>query len=818
MRLPVRLQVLCRILYGLFALVSAFYCLLAWIPFTWQQVIQGHLLPALSTFAAQHHWLNLVALAVLALSLGKPRRSVVQLLVAEAVLAFLFVLRPVLPSLKNEVSSLLWAAVLIAPLAWLGLLDLLHFQRQLVWPTRQGPADPRAFYAAWRSALFTAVVAIVIPFAAAGAPGTPHPVISMLWATGAHFVVFAWVYIALAFAAGFASFFARPARFEFAVIQLLFFAVLFALFAAKIFPAISFQGGLATVCAAVVSASLCLYGAGLAVSIAGAPRPFRITTGLDMALLPGTTLAGSTRGTCIAGLVFLALGTTVASTAASSLDWNYLGQEIVAFGCWVSAFSLFYGLSGMGETRLRSSLLASMGALGVCAGYAAAYSGVGPAKILQDYAGRNISYRLASELLSPPVEDGTFYAFLNASSNIARSTLLAPVNIELAGKLTPAGGEKPNIFVVVVDSLRRDYLGVYNPKVGFTPQLDSFARESVAFRNAFTHYGGTGLAEPSIWVGGMMLHKQYVTPFGKMNSLAKLADAEGYRKFVSMDTILETVTPRSGEMNELDKGRLTMDYDLCGSLSELQGKVKPGQPVFAYTQPQNLHISVIARQGKSVPEGESYPGFYAPYASRLRRIDACFGQFISHLKQAGLYESSVIVLTADHGDSLGEDGRWGHAYTIFPEIVRVPLIIHAPEAMRKALVGAADRLVFTTDITPTFYQMLGHTPGSPGEMFGHSLLGPAPATQSFLIAASYAAVYGLLSRQGRRLYISDGVAARDYLYDLTAGPAGAALDPSVPDPSVLDPSNEERDSSHKRIRQLVDEINAFYSFRPQASQ
>lgn len=805
MKVRVQFQVLGRMLYGLFALVSSFYCLLAWIPFTWQQVIQGHLLPALSTFVALHHWLNLGALAVLALSVGKARRSVRQLLVAEAVLACVFVLRPVLPALKNEMTSLIWAAVLIAPLPWLGLLDLMYFRRQLVWPARQGLADPRAFYAAWRSAIFTAVVAIMIPFAAAGAPGTAHPVVSMLWATAAHFVIFAWVFIALVFAASFGSFFARPARFEFAAVQLLLFGVVFALFAAKIFPAISFQGGVAVGSAAVLSFSICIYLAGLGVSVANAPRPFRLTTGLDMALLPGTTLVGSTPGICIGGLLFLALGTAVASIAAASLDWNYLVQELVAFTSWVLAFSLFYGLSGTRTPRLRSSLFACMGALGVCAGYAAAFSAIGPAQVLQEYAGRNISYRLASELLSPPVEDGTFYAFLNASSNIARSTPVVPVNIELAGKLTRGNGVKPNIFVVVVDSLRRDYLGVYNPNVRFTPQIDAFARESVAFRNAFTHYGGTGLAEPSIWVGGMMLHKQYVMPFGPMNSLARLADAEGYRKLVSMDTILETVVPRAGDLNELDKGRLTMDYDLCGSLSELQEKVKLGQPVLAYTQPQNLHISVITRQGKLVPEGESYPGFYAPYASRLRRVDACFGQFVAHLKQVGMYESSVIVLTADHGDSLGEEGRFGHAYAIFPEIVRVPLIIHVPEAMRNNLAAASERVVFTTDITPTLYQMLGHSPASPGEMFGHSLLGPAPANQSYLIASSYAAVYGLLSQQGRRLYISDGVAARDYLYDLTTGPAGTAMEPSA----------EDRDTSHTRIRQLIDEINAFYSFKPQ---
>jgi membrane-anchored protein YejM (alkaline phosphatase superfamily) len=67
---------------------------------------------------------------------------------------------------------------------------------------------------------------------------------------------------------------------------------------------------------------------------------------------------------------------------------------------------------------------------------------------------------------------------------------------------------------------------------------------------------------------------------------------------------------------------------------------------------------------------ESYGAFYAPYASRLRRIDTCCGEFIADLKARGLFDRSIVILTADHGDSLGEQGRMGHAYTIFPEILQ----------------------------------------------------------------------------------------------------------------------------------------------------
>src|SRR5262249_32258016 len=279
----------------------------------------------------------------------------------------------------------------------------------------------------------------------------------------------------------------------------------------------------------------------------------------------------------------------------------------------------------------------------------------------------------------------TFYKLLALHTNIPRSIATAPVDVDPAGPLgpSPTPGPKPNIFLIVIDSLRRDYLGAYNGAVNFTPAIDAFARQSKVFRNTFTRYGGTGLAEPSIWVGGMLLHKQYVTPFYPMNALTKLVEAEQYQSYVSVDPILRVIVKSTPNLVELDVNRSNMEYRLCSSLEDLEGKLEgraPGKPVFAYTQPQDIHISVINREKNSVIDGGQYGGFYAPYPSRVRRMDGCFGNFVRFLKARGMFENSIIALTADHGDSLGEEGRWGHAYALVPEVVRVPLIVHVPKA------------------------------------------------------------------------------------------------------------------------------------------
>jgi arylsulfatase A-like enzyme len=253
-----------------------------------------------------------------------------------------------------------------------------------------------------------------------------------------------------------------------------------------------------------------------------------------------------------------------------------------------------------------------------------------------------------------------------------------------------------------------------------------------------------------------------------------------------------------------------MDYDLCGSLGELETKLASdpgGAPLFGYTQPQNIHISVITRQGAKPISGEDYHSFYAPYASRIRRMDGCFGKFIATLKSRGIYDSSIVILTADHGDSLGEQGRWGHAYTIYPEIVRIPLVMHLPPAIRESMRINTKELAFSTDITPTLYYLTGHKPTNRNELFGKPLVLADSAEagawrhDNYLIASSYAAVYGILNRDGSKLTVADAVGYKDYEFNLGAfGSDNTSL------------SGSAKTSNEELIRKKVLELNKFYKF------
>jgi arylsulfatase A-like enzyme len=160
-------------------------------------------------------------------------------------------------------------------------------------------------------------------------------------------------------------------------------------------------------------------------------------------------------------------------------------------------------------------------------------------------------------------------------------------------------------------------------------------------------------------------------------------------------------------------------------------------------------------------------------------MDAAFGEFLDFLRQRGLYDNSIIVLTADHGDSYGEFGRWGHSDFLFPEVIRIPLIVHLPPQMRQRLVWDPNDPAFTTDITPSLYYLLGHRPIINNELFGRPLFTETPQERlaykrsQYLIVSSYAAVYAILSGDGRSLFICDAVNSKNYYYNLVEDPAGA---------------------------------------------
>src|SRR5262249_61256432 len=92
-----------------------------------------------------------------------------------------------------------------------------------------------------------------------------------------------------------------------------------------------------------------------------------------------------------------------------------------------------------------------------------------------------------------------------------------------------------------------------------------------------------------------------------------------------------------------------------------------------------------------------------PYDGEIAFADAQVGRLLQFFKQKGLYQNTLIVLSGDHGEGLGEHGEQTHGFFIYNSTLHVPLIIHLPS---KTASRSIDALVSLADITPTLLEAL----------------------------------------------------------------------------------------------------------------
>ena len=94
------------------------------------------------------------------------------------------------------------------------------------------------------------------------------------------------------------------------------------------------------------------------------------------------------------------------------------------------------------------------------------------------------------------------------------------------------------------------------------------------------------------------------------------------------------------------------------------------------------------------------------YDSEVNYFDENFGFFVNVLKQEGLFDNSMIFLTADHGEEFWEHGWWGHLMRMYDYNLRVPFLFSYPQFLKSNKV--VNKQVRNIDIFPTITDMLGH--------------------------------------------------------------------------------------------------------------
>ncbi len=808
---------LCFITLWLF---TSLYCLLAYIPFSYYWLIQVPVVSWLPVLVRLHpliYWALLVAVsATLAPDLRRPatRRITIYFLGAQAVAGVAMIWRLRLASVPPDFRAFYWSLCALAPMVLLALVDFAA--GTTISPPRRGLSLRASVGAAVSVAVVYAVTAWLrrpegVQYGSAELVGMAWNLVSLL---GLFLGLFALVQMAGIFARHSGS-----ERVYLVTLTTIGFVIGALVLRKVIFTSLAFNGRRALLFALVMAAATAVALCGMAV---------RLRAGGGQWTFSCVVLGPLRKRAVLVVAIALVLAAPSAFPALlGALDWESVLQKLSILAIWAIALAIFQA-NTKPRAKPYSTAAVLLLALGVGCGYKAlvwsqAYwprltgSDVDAATVIERYGGYDLSAKVAGDLLLPMVDDdahAAFYAFLNANTNLPESAAVHHPEVNLAERLTRTSGPKPNIFIIVVDSLRQDYLAPYNPKVDFTPNIAQFGSESVVLENAFTRYAGTALSETTIWVGGMQVHKLYMQPFSQVNSLQKLVDAEGYTQFVTVDPELKLVLQPSPRRVELDKDvRYWAEYDLGNTLKQLESEIDTrggaALPVFFFSQPHNIHGLALFRHRAAKQPRRAYPGFKATVAAELERMDAAFGEFIAFLKARRMYDNSIIVLTSDHGECFGESGRLGHTNTLFPQVTRIPLIIHLPAAMRDKLVWDSKAVAFSGDVTPSLYYLLGHRPIVHNPVLGRPLF-TATRTElesylqpDYLLVSSYSPVYAILSDRGRSLFIVDARGA-NYFYDL------------VQDPQALHNQVTEtvRERNEALIRKHVEEIDRFYGFDP----
>jgi Sulfatase len=813
-------EAILKIIFGVFFALTSVYCLLTFLPYTYYAMIKSPAYAWIPWFARHHallFWLAWLAAAVAYYSRTKRTAYYVCFGILACVGIFLSA-RPFLSGLESNRTAYLGSVAAV----WVIILVVSHCEFHSSTTTDSAASvDSHLSYA---TGSWLAVGIALLSMAGAELRSYSDTrtlslhvsdIYLTFWSLVSHVFVAIILVSILNLIRIAASKSSHPHGVESTLLGLLIFGSLWALAIRFLENALSFEGWLAHSYAASLAAALTLLGFSVA-------RPFLVSDGSEIR-------AGSARRAI--PLVIIATLFAVIALSLPTLvgggDWNGFIQGTFTLVFWsVLSFCIFRLWPRLGKYSLKTILVTllivflSYEALQATNIYWAKPLGSTDDDIersIDNYATRDASFNLAHRLLGKGSRSepcGELCRILREYTEIRGAQ--ARFDLKLVDPLVPTRGERPNIFLFVIDSMRPDYLGAYNPKATFTPNLDALARDSVVVKNAWTPYAGTSLSEPAIWAGALLLHAHFMQPFERVNSLEKLAKADSYEMIVSNDEILREILSPSEDLIKLDTDKkLWNQLEVCSTVQQAESIIEhrsdSARPIFFYAQPKNVHQ--FARNDLPQAKAANWPaqpGFNYRISFELHQVDECMGGFVAWLKVSGLYDNSILIVTSDHGDATGELGRNSHSVVIYPEVMRVPLIVHLPKAMQNRFVHDDERVSALIDITPSLYYLLGHRPIISNPLFGHPLLmETAEELHSYhrddlFLASDVRAAYGLLADNGRYFYATYDSPAQSYLYDLSQDPEG--------EHDIL--TNTLKKHFDQQIISHLHEIADFYGYKP----
>lgn len=286
-----------------------------------------------------------------------------------------------------------------------------------------------------------------------------------------------------------------------------------------------------------------------------------------------------------------------------------------------------------------------------------------------------------------------------------------------------------NVILIVVDTLRADHLGCYGYERNTSPNIDRIAGDAIVFENAISQSAWTTPAHASMFTGllpsghGLIYYGNTGKLGGRLPTLAGILGENGYvtvgfsggafiGKNFGLDSGFDVYESRGRDFKENIETSIQWVRENKGNKFflflhgyDVHGPYTPpaGYNIFReYNGTINTSSCFIGERTK--PENKEYAEFMvAQYDGEIRYVDHLLGGFFKFLEDENLFDSTIVIVTSDHGEEFFEHGGCNHIHSVYEELIKVPLIIRTPNVGIRRI---RTQVPASTGILPTVLDLI----------------------------------------------------------------------------------------------------------------
>jgi hypothetical protein len=332
----------------------------------------------------------------------------------------------------------------------------------------------------------------------------------------------------------------------------------------------------------------------------------------------------------------------------------------------------------------------------------------------------------------------------------------APVSVATARPHPPALCR--HAVIVALDGIRWDHTSLSGYSRRTTPMLAELAKRGMVVQHAVSSASGTMMSVPSILLGAPPSEHRKLLASTSPSSVAAVAAAAGFDTYCYAPwRVLGNGGAAPDRLGCNTTGTTKHGLDATRDIDRYFESSSPTTRLFAYIHLLDAHNPFVRR-----PDFDFGSDYVDLYDGGVAYVDDRLRHIVDTLEARGYAADTCLLVTADHGEALGEHGGYKyHTTTVYEEQVRVPLVLVGPGISPAVVRGPLD----ATTIAPTLLRALGLVPAS--TMHGLDMfaaLNPPPSPQ---YAWSFAPGHRLaMVTDGRFKLIADRANATLALFDL----------------------------------------------------